>query len=193
MRRSSLTFFLVSLITPPAAFAKPLDNAQPSKIDPERVQIERARLRSADLESKINYLLDRAEIEDLVSAYAYSVDLRDWTLHKSLFTDTYQDGTSGTFRTQTAEKRVELLENYFPQFEGTQHLNIPLYIQIEGDEAFAISTLSTRHFHSDGTPDKNTLLTGQYEFSCTRSPSGWKIKRISLVNRRKLATPQNQP
>lgn len=188
MNQKSIFVLLCIVHCTSISHSKPLANPQNSRISPEERAEHWQQLHSADLETKIHYLLDRKEIEDLVAAYAYSVDLQDWNLHRSLFTETFEDGTSGTFRKQSVGKRIELLSAYFPQFDGTQHLNVPLSIRIDGDEAFAIATLSTRHFHSDGTPEKNTLLTGQYEFDCTRSEAGWKINRINLVNRRKLTT-----
>lgn len=193
MKRSTFFLLLASLAMSSVLAAKPLANAQPSSIDIEKKQQIRQHLRTADLETKINYLLDRAEIQDLITTYGYSADVRDWKLHQSVFTETYEDGTSGVFRKNTSAKRIEGLEKFFEKFEGIQHLNIPLFVQIEGDNAFAISTLNARHFHSDGTPDKNTLLTGQYEFWCTRTDKGWKISRMNAVNRRKLSMESTIP
>lgn len=193
MKLSHLLALLLPAVSAVPCPASPLDNPHPSRIDPsERLQIRQS-IRAADLETKINYLVDRSELLDLIMAYGYSVDLRDWELHRSLFLDNYHDGSSGTFKSASSNRRIELLETFFETFEGTQHLSVPIFIRIDGDEAFVITTLNTRHFHSDGTPEKNTLLTGQYEFTCNRTEYGWRISHINLVNRKKLSQPAYQP
>lgn len=193
MKLPKFLILLASAASSALCSASPLDNPQHSKIDLVDQTQFRQSLRAADLNSKINYLIDRCELEDLVMTYGYSVDLRDWKLHRSLFLETYQDGSSGTFRSASSDRRIERLESFFESFEGTQHLSVPLFIKIDGDDAFIITTLNTRHFHSDGSPDKNTLLTGQYEFSCKRTSDGWKISAINLVNRKKLSQTVHSP
>jgi len=53
-----------------AAQSKVPLHPQPSRITAEAWRTARQDIRSADLESKIDYLLDRAEIEDIITTYA---------------------------------------------------------------------------------------------------------------------------
>ncbi len=164
------------------------DNPQPSRADVGKMRAAHAALRSAPLEVKITYLLDRAEITDLVTAYGYSVDTRDWDLQKAIFTDEYQNDSSGKPAKQTAAQRGAALAKFFTAFEATQHLVFPETFSIEGDKAYVTASLHARHYHSNGDPEKNTLLFGQYEFWLTRTADGWRIARMNMVNRTKFTT-----
>ena len=163
-------------------------NPQPSRFNGAAHQAARAALRGASLEAKIEHLLDRAELTDLVTAYAYSVDTRDWALHTSLFTADYELNTDGTFRKQTAAQRGVALAKFFNAFEATQHLMVPETFEITGDAAYVTATTHARHFHSNGERAKNSLLFGQYEFWCRRTADGWKIARMAMVNRTRFTT-----
>ena len=72
------------------AHAQVPNHPQPSRITPEAWRSARQEVRNASLEAKIDYLLDRAEIEDIITTYAYSVDTRNWPLHGEIFKDTFQ-------------------------------------------------------------------------------------------------------
>ena len=163
-------------------------NPTPSRADVAARQAARAALRAAPPEAKLEYLLDRAELTDLVTAYAYSVDTRDWALHTSLFTADYELNTDGTFRKQTAAQRGVALAKFFTGFEATQHLMVPETFAVTADAAYVTATMHARHFHSSGEPEKNSLLFGQYEFWCQRTAEGWKIARMSMVNRTRFTT-----
>lgn len=164
------------------------DNPQPSRADVGRMRAAHAAIRVAPLEAKITCLLDRAEITDLVTAYGYSVDTRDWELQKAIFTEEYENSSSGKPAKQTAEQRGVALAKFFTAFEATQHLVFPQTFSIEADTAYVTATLHARHYHSNGDPEKNTLLFGQYEFWLKRTADGWRIARMNMVNRTKFVT-----
>lgn len=177
-----------------AGAAEPVNaNPRPSQADVPARQAARAALRAAPSEAKVEYLLDRAELTDLVTAYAYSVDTRDWALHTSIFTADYEINTDGTFRKQTAAQRGAALAKFFTAFEATQHLMVPLTFTITSDTAYVTATMHARHFHSNGDPAKNSLLFGQYEFWCQRTAKGWKIARMAMVNRTRFTTAPGLP
>ncbi len=172
-----------------AGAAQPVNaNPRPSQADVAARQAARAALRAASVEAKVEYLLDRAELTDVVTAYAYSVDTRDWALHASIFTPDYEINNNGAFRKQTVAQRCEMLVKFFAGHEATQHLIVPLTFAITGDTAYLTASMHARHFHSNGDPEKNTLLFGQYEFWCQRTAEGWKIARMSMVNRTRFIT-----
>ncbi len=188
--RPAAVLLLFLLLLPAAAADSSVVNANPvpSRADVAKSRAAHAALRSASLEAKVDYLLDRAAITDLIEAYAYSVDTRDWALHRSIFLPEYELNSDGTFRKQTAEQRVTGLAKFFTTFEATQHLMLPLTIDITGDSAYVTASLHARHFHSDGKPEKNTLLFGQYEFWFKRTAEGWQIARMAMVNRTRFVT-----
>ena len=160
---------------------------QPSRITPEAWRSARQEIRSASLEAKIDYLLDRAEIEDIITTYAYSVDTRDWALHGEIFKDSFKNGADGKREIKNQE-RLKNLDRYFQRFTSTQHLGFPLVIQLEGDTAYATASLHARHYGESGDPKDNTLLFGQYEFWFERTPEGWKVSKLAQVNRTRINT-----
>jgi ketosteroid isomerase-like protein len=192
--RALLVFLLIPAFAASAAESVVVNaNPTPSRFNGAAHQVARTALRGASLEAKIEHLLDRAELTDLVTAYAYSVDTRDWTLHTSIFTADYEINTDGTFRKQTAAQRGAALSKFFTAFEATQHLMVPETFEITGDTAYVTATMHARHFHSNGDPAKNSLLFGQYEFWCRRTAEGWKIARMSMVNRTRFTTAPGLP
>ena len=164
------------------------NHPQASRITPEAWRAVRQNIRSASLEEKIDYLLDRAEIEDIITTYSYSVDARDWPLHGEIFEDTFQQRGGDRYRDTDNQKRLEKLDKFFQRFTSTQHLGFPLAIQIDGDTAYAVASLHARHYDESGDPLDNTLLFGQYEFWLERTSEGWKVNKLAQVNRTRINT-----
>jgi sugar phosphate isomerase/epimerase len=173
-----------------ARFEPPQVPNQPeaSRITPESWRKPRQEIRSASLEAKIDYLLDRAEIEDIITAYSYSVDTRDYPLHGKLFKESFPLRTRHGFKDTDNQQRLENMETFFQRFSSTQHLGFPLVITIEGDTAYATATLHARHYDETGDPLDNTLLFGQYEFWFERTSEGWKVSKLAQVNRTQINT-----
>ena len=184
-----VTFYLallhcVSLAAQPQAPKHP----QPSRITPEAWRATRQEIRTASLEAKIDYLLDRAEIEDIITTYAYSVDTRNWPLHGEIFKNSFQQRRNDSYRNTDNQQRLKSLEKFFQRFTSTQHLGFPLLIQIDGDTAYATASLHARHYDESGDPMDNTLLFGQYEFWLEKTTEGWKISKLAQVNRTRINT-----
>ena len=161
---------------------------QPSRITAEAWRTARQEIRSASLEEKIDYLLDRAEIEDIITTYAYSVDTRNWPLHGELFKESFQQRSGDGYREVYNQQRLKSLDKFFQRFTSTQHLGFPLAIMIEGDTAYATASLHARHYDESGDPLDNTLLFGQYEFWLERTSKGWKVNKLAQVNRTRINT-----
>ncbi|MGK0240841.1 MAG: hypothetical protein ACI92G_004332 [Candidatus Pelagisphaera sp.] len=161
---------------------------QPSRITAEAWRKARQDIRSATLEAKIDYLLDRAEIEDIITTYAYSVDTRNWPLHGEIFKESFKQRRGEDYSDTDNQQRLKGLEKFFQRFTSTQHLGFPLMIQIEKDTAYAVASLNARHYDESGDPVDNTLLFGQYEIWLERTTEGWKIRKLAQVNRTRINT-----
>jgi len=164
------------------------NHPQPSRITAEAWRTARQEIRSASLEAKIDYLLDRAEIEDIITTYAYSVDTRNWPLHGEIFKESFKQRRGENYRDVDNQERLKQLDKFFQRFTSTQHLGFPLAIQIDQDTAYAVATLNARHYDESGDPVDNTLLFGQYEIWLERTPEGWKINKLAQVNRIRINT-----
>ncbi len=185
----AITLFSALFLSSSLADQPPVPrHSQPSRITPEAWRSARQDIRSASLETKINYLLDRAEIEDIITTYAYSVDTRNWPLHGEIFRESFQQRRGDDYRDTDNQQRLKGLEKFFQRFTSTQHLGFPLMIQIDGDAAYAVASLHARHYDESGDPLDNTLLFGQYEFWLERTPEGWKVNKLAQVNRTRINT-----
>ncbi|MDA1065266.1 MAG: nuclear transport factor 2 family protein [Verrucomicrobia bacterium] len=177
-------FLSTCLVAQPKAPLHP----QPSRITPEAWRTARQEIRSASLEAKIDYLLDRAEIEDIITIYAYSVDTRNWPLHGEIFKESLQMRRDDGYPKVDNQERLKSLDKFFQRFTSTQHLGFPLAIMIEQDSAYAVASLHARHYDENGDPIDNTLLFGQYEFWFERTSEGWKVNKLAQVNRTRINT-----
>ena len=94
------------------------------------------------------YLLDRAQISDVTSAFAIALDTRDWELFRSLLADEveidYPDSVG--VATFTAEELVATATGFFSRLDATQHISANHLISINGDKATCTSTLHAQHY-----------------------------------------------
>ena len=81
-----------------------------------------------DIEATLREMLDREAITFLSRKYAMGIDLRDWEMYRSIFTDEIEtDFTSfsgGEPRTLTAEEWVRGIRG-ISGFQATQHMIVP--------------------------------------------------------------------
>lgn len=130
----------------------------------------------------VQYLLDRAEIGQLIVNYGLAFDMKDWALHRSVFTDEIEMDFSASIGdglvTMQADDWVEAVKPFFENLDGTQHIAMPLSIQIDGDTAYVRSMLNaTHHLRNDRGGDLQTMV-GYYDNWLVRTEEGWKIQKV---------------
>jgi 3-phenylpropionate/cinnamic acid dioxygenase small subunit len=130
------------------------------------------------MDERLQYLLDRLEIDDLLTRYATMVDARDWDGLDSVFTpDARLDYRSaGGVRGSYPEVRRWLSE-VLPIFERTQHLVVNRAVEVDASRESARS-VSTFHNPNRLTVDGQPWLFvvgGRYHDGLVRSASGWRI------------------
>jgi hypothetical protein len=124
-------------------------------------------------------VLDRLEIDDLLTRYATAIDGRDWDLLDTVFTpDAHLDyrtaaGIDGSF----PEVKAWLAEVLPSLFEVTQHLVANRVIQIDGDRATARSMFLNPNRHKEGDGYRHFICGGYYDDELARRPEGWRITR----------------
>ncbi|WP_299401837.1 nuclear transport factor 2 family protein [uncultured Roseobacter sp.] len=100
-------------------------------------------------DTKLQVLLDREEIRQVITNYGLAFDMQDWELHRSVFTDEIQmDFTAslgGGLQTMAADDWVGAVRPFFANLNGTQHIAMPLTITVEGDSAYVLSMLHAQH------------------------------------------------
>ncbi|MFC3172846.1 nuclear transport factor 2 family protein [Novosphingobium bradum] len=124
-------------------------------------------------------LADRYAVSQLVKVYALGVDLRDYDLCRSVFTDdAVADGSVGSFP----------IDEYLPKVHGgaaayaaTQHNVTNQHVVIDGDTATCWSYAIAVHKHAAGVAGEQMTLGVQYRDLCRRTPEGWLIARRKVV------------
>jgi 3-phenylpropionate/cinnamic acid dioxygenase small subunit len=129
------------------------------------------------MDERLQLLLDRLEVDDLLVRYATVIDARDWAGLDTVFTpDAHLDyrsagGISGTF----SEVR-QWLSDVLPMFTSTQHLVVNRCVEIAPDGTARARSI----FHNP-----NQLLVegqqwlfvvgGRYHDRLVRTTDGWRI------------------
>jgi ketosteroid isomerase-like protein len=135
-----------------------------------------------ELIARLRWLTDRAEIEDLVFAFARSIDTKDWPRYASLFTE---DGVlvmpwTGEFAGVTGRDHLaKFAEDGLDRFVRTQHIMTNPEITVDGDSAQSTHYLHSSHVRSED-PEDHWDVGGWYHADYARTPEGWRFTRVAL-------------
>jgi len=132
-------------------------------------------------DSDVMLLTDRAAISDVVIRYARSLDMQDWELCRSCFSDDIEQDYSD-FRGEPpasikADAFVALRREVLTGIK-TQHLSTNHAVSVEGDSAICISAMVIFRYRRDGATDHEFDTHGYYTHSLVRTPEGWKINKV---------------
>ena len=137
---------------------------------------------ASSTETKLQVLLDREEIRQVITNYGLAFDMQDWELHRSVFTDEIQmDFTAslgGGLQTMAADDWVSAVKPFFANLEGTQHIAMPLTITIDGDSAYVRSLLHAQHHLPNAKGAPVQTMIGYYDNWLVRTDDGWKITKM---------------
>jgi hypothetical protein len=129
-------------------------------------------------------LLDRAAISDVFNRYAMSVDMRDWALFRTCFTDDVEADFSSIWPGAIyrggdiwVAKARELVDG----LDVTQHIITNHTHDINGDTARSTSYLHAQHVFKNEFGGDQFILAGYYSYDMVRTAAGWKIKKYSLT------------
>jgi len=132
---------------------------------------------------KLQLLLDRTQIGEVIHRYPVSIDARDWKLFRSIFTDEIQVYLGPPMeklklRTVSADKFTEQVTHVITRFDVTQHFLTDYHVEANGNDALCVSYMQARHFkQSQPTWD----MGGYYTYHLVRSDDGWKIPKYTLT------------
>lgn len=136
------------------------------------------------MEEKIQWLFDRAKIQDVFISYATNVDKCDWASLKSIFTDDIERDLS-SFTGSPPEKiksaqHVNECRSTLPGFDSTQHFLLNNDIAIDGNQATAVVYMTADHTIVEDSVQKQFTICGIYTFQLVRNDSDWKICGLTL-------------
>lgn len=136
------------------------------------------------MNDNLKYLLDRADLTDLINKYATGIDTRDWTLYRSIFADEV-DIDFSSYNGQPGERMkgddwVAGVQMLLPGFDATQHLLANMVFDIRGDEATVTVYMQAEHFLANALGDSSHTLGGYYTHRVRYGTDGWKIHGVTL-------------
>lgn len=134
---------------------------------------------------RLQVLLDRAAIVDVMSAYATGLDARDWTLWRSVFLDEVLFDLSSwsgqPARRLDADRVVASQARIFAELAVTQHVIANHRITIEGDRARVLAHMRAEHWSDvPGVGQGRYTMFGYYDDKLVRTPQGWRIGEMQL-------------
>jgi hypothetical protein len=139
----------------------------------------------ASIEERVQWLVDRAMINDLLVEHARCLDQRDWTALESLFAD---DGyLELPYDRVPADQMAAISEQHLGQYAGTLHMSSNYAIAIDGDTASSRSYFLAAHVNSADYYDHGDVA-GWYESTFRRVNGKWLFVSIDETFRWKAGS-----
>ena len=134
-------------------------------------------------EADVRRLLDRAEIADVIGAYCYGMDSRDWELYRSCWTErialdfTELELYEEPMPTIAADDWVRALAAFFAEMPQSQHLKFPVRYEFDasGDAATVLAIMQGKHWMPTTTGGPIQTVVGYYRDEFVRTEDGWKL------------------
>ena len=134
----------------------------------------------SDPAAQLQWLVDRAQISDLLVEFARSLDERDWDANTALYVPDGVFMVGDVFRLVGHDQlRATGSDRGLGQYAGTWHLSSNHAIQIDGDTATTRSYLLGVHLLSDN-PFHHADGGGWYDCTLRRTPEGWRFVTVRV-------------
>jgi hypothetical protein len=128
--------------------------------------------------SDLTTVLDRFDIERAIYCVGRCLDERDFDGLRQLFTDDASVSTPGG-EVRGHDALVAQARSRHSNDEGIHHLITNLLIDQDGDRAAVRANLLVA-FAKTGVGDPSPFVLGEvYRFDLERTPSGWRITRLT--------------
>lgn len=150
-----------------------------------------------ELETKVQYALDRFEIQDVITRYSFGQDLHQGNNNnvletwKDVFTaDAILDYRAAGSEPTSYERMIQIMrgdganQGNMSGFSNWQHLVGNPVVIIEGDKAAARTDLWATHKgkSGEGKPGISLYVAGAFTDELVRTEKGWRItyRRLEL-------------
>jgi hypothetical protein len=121
----------------------------------------------------VQWLLDRAEIHDLMMQYALGVDLRDYDRIRACFASSFR-ASYGTREFRNADALIEFISGV-EHFESTTHFLGTQLVDVDGDDAWMRTYSLITHRPQSDDPATHWVAAGQYDDRLVREEGRWRI------------------
>ena len=127
---------------------------------------------------------DHLAVCDVLYRFAEGIDLRDFELYRSVFTDeievdysSHRPGSAGRMR---ADDWVERARRRFTALDATQHVMSNPRVSVDGNTAICSMYVVAHHHHRHAGRADSYTLGGRYVDLLTRTDGRWRISRLAL-------------
>lgn len=143
-----------------------------------------------DLEMKVQYVLDRFEIQDVITRYSFGQDLHQGSdsnvldIWKDVFTpDAVLDYRAAGSEPTSYQRMIQIMRGdestpgNMSGFSNWQHLVGNPVVNINGDKAAARTDLWATHKSkaAEGKPGTSLYVAGAFSDELIRTEKGWRI------------------
>ena len=134
---------------------------------------------AASTEAKVRYILDRMEIEQLLVSIS-SFDFEDWDTYTSVFDDDVRMDVAeqGEFWEGKIADFAKMIAPAFAAQDASQHLTIPLRIDVDGDDATVKAYIRGYERRAAAPGGQEHRISAVYDLKVRRTPDGWKIHEM---------------
>ncbi|MEY4762228.1 MAG: hypothetical protein RLZZ200_2084 [Pseudomonadota bacterium] len=138
-----------------------------------------------NLEQKVQWLVDRAQISELLHSFARALDTKDFARYIENYAEDgsielpQPAGKPGETWTMQRAEMAERVPRSLARYTATHHISSNHQITIEGDSATSRSYLQA--VHVSGGPQDHWDAGGWYDCSYRRTPDGWRFVRVKLT------------
>jgi hypothetical protein len=138
--------------------------------------------------TRLQRLLDRADISEVQLRYATGTDSHDWELFRSCFADEvevdFSEGFGQPVVRLNADDWVKATAPRMESFKATQHMMTNLVITFtDDDHATCVAYVRARHHLPNPTGGSDQTVYGYYTNQFVRTPAGWRITTLKLTTR----------
>lgn len=138
----------------------------------------------------LGQLSDRAEIQDLITRYAYAIDDRNWDGLDDVFTpDAIIDYSEVGGPKGTVPEIKAFLAEAMANFSAFQHLSTTSELRIDGDQASARTILFNPMVMPHEGEERVFFIGLWYVDQLVRTAQGWRIRH----RREQKSWVHNQP
>jgi 3-phenylpropionate/cinnamic acid dioxygenase small subunit len=130
-------------------------------------------------EEQVQWLVDRAQISDLLHDFARALDTRDWEAYAATYAE---DGVLELpWATLGRDELVAFVSGDAGRFHATHHISSNHSIEIDGDVARSRSYVLAMHVLDPGDQSTQWLGGGWYDNEYRRTADGWRLTRVRIT------------
>jgi 3-phenylpropionate/cinnamic acid dioxygenase small subunit len=129
---------------------------------------------------RLEDLIDRQAIQDLLVLYAKSLDAHDWSALSAVFLPDATGIYDGD-RYDGLDAIVDLCRRSLEPLTASQHFLGNFSAEIEGDRAQSSCYLHAQHYRSGGRGLSTYVMAGTYRDRLVRTHEGWRIEHRELA------------